>query len=118
LPEPPGIGWLLATARNVLGNEYKGRRRRQELFERLAEEARTDDVTTAGDQRSVVAAVLMKLRDKDRDILMLTYWEDLSGAELAAALGCSVSAAGVRLHRARRAFANAAPAHLMTERRD
>lgn len=118
LPEPPGIGWLLATARNVLGNEYKGRRRWQELFERLAEEARNQDATTAGDQRSVVAAVLMKLRDKDRDILMLSYWEDLSGAELAAALGCSVSAAGVRLHRARRAFANAAPAHLMTERRD
>ena len=31
LAEPPGIGWLLATARNVVGNEYKGRRRRQEL---------------------------------------------------------------------------------------
>ena len=39
LAEPPGIGWLLATARNVIGNEYKGRRRRQELVERLKDEA-------------------------------------------------------------------------------
>ena len=39
LSEPPGIGWLLATARNVIGNEYKGRRRRQELVERLKDEA-------------------------------------------------------------------------------
>ena len=41
LAEPPGIGWLLATARNLLGNEYKGRRRRQELVERLKDEARS-----------------------------------------------------------------------------
>lgn len=37
--EPPGIGWLLATARKVLSNEYKGRRRRLELVERLKERA-------------------------------------------------------------------------------
>ena len=42
LPEPPGIGWLLATARNVIGNEYKGRRRRLELVERLKDEARSE----------------------------------------------------------------------------
>ena len=41
LAEPPGIGWLLATARNVVGNEYKGRRRRQELVERLKDDARS-----------------------------------------------------------------------------
>lgn len=40
LTEPPGIGWLPATARNVLGNEFKRRRRRQELVERLQDEAR------------------------------------------------------------------------------
>lgn len=118
LAEPPGIGWLLATARNVLGNEYKGRRRRQELLERLTEEARSDVAGPAGGQRADVAGVLMQLRDRDREVLMLSYWEDLTGAELGEALGCSTSAAAVRLHRARRAFANAAPAHLMTERKD
>ena len=49
---------------------------------------------------------------------MLSYWDELTTAELAQTLGCSSSAAAVRLHRARRAFAKAAPSHLMTERKD
>ena len=47
---------------------------------------------------------------------MLSYWDDLTTAELAESLGCTASAAAVRLHRARKAFAKAAPQHLMTER--
>ncbi|KRE76884.1 RNA polymerase sigma factor [Arthrobacter sp. Soil763] len=118
MPEPPGIGWLLATARNVIGNEYKGRRRRQELVDRLKDEARNQDPGPDTEQRSAVADVLARLRERDREVLMLSYWDDLTGAELGEALGCSPSAAAVRLHRARRAFAKAAPAHLMTERKD
>jgi len=118
LPEPPGIGWLLATARNVIGNEYRGRRRRQELLERLKDEARHEVVGPAADERAAVAEVLMQLRERDREVLMLSYWDDLTGLELGEALGCSTSAAAVRLHRARRAFAKAAPAHLMTDRKD
>jgi RNA polymerase sigma-70 factor (ECF subfamily) len=118
LPEPPGIGWLLATARNVIGNEYKGRRRRQELTDRLKEEARSQNPGANTEERAAVAAVLMQLRERDREVLMLSYWDDLTTAELAQAVGCSPSAAAVRLHRARRAFAKAAPSHLMTERKD
>ena len=117
LAEPPGIGWLLATARNVLGNEYKGRRRRQELVERLKDEVR-HQVPEPNDERAAVAEVLVRLRERDREVLMLSYWDELTIAELAQTLGCSSSAAAVRLHRARRAFAKAAPSHLMTERKD
>lgn len=118
LPALPGVGWLLVTARNVIGNEYKGRRRRQELVDRLKDEARsrTPDSNTA--DRDAVAEVLLQLRERDREALMLSYWDDLTGTELGQALGCSASAAAVRLHRARRAFAKAAPADLMTERMD
>ena len=118
LPEPPGIGWLLATARNVIGNEYKGRRRRQDLVERLKDEARSQIPAADTEERAAVAAVLMQLRDRDREVLMLSYWDDLTTAELAEALGCSSSAAAVRLHRARHAVAKAAPSHLMTVRKD
>ncbi len=118
LPEPPGIGWLLATARNVVGNEYKGRRRRQELVDRLKNEAQSQVPGTGSEERAAVADVLVQLRERDREVLMLSYWDELSTAELAQALGCSTSAAAVRLHRARRAFAKAAPSHLMTERKD
>ena len=118
LAEPPGIGWLLATARNVLGNEYKGRRRRQELVERLKEDVRSHDPESNDEERAAVADVLARLRERDREVLMLSYWDELTTAELAQTLGCSASAAAVRLHRARRAFSQAAPAHLMTERKD
>jgi RNA polymerase sigma-70 factor (ECF subfamily) len=118
LAEPPGIGWLLATARNVIGNEYKGRRRRQELADRLKEEARSQVTAANSEEPAAVAAVLLQLRERDREVLMLSYWDDLTTAELAQTLGCSPSAAAVRLHRARRAFAKAAPSHLMTERKD
>ena len=118
LAEPPGIGWLLATARNVIGNEYKGRRRRQELLERLKDEVRHQDPGPDTEQRSAVADVLARLRERDREVLMLSYWDDLTTAELSQTLGCSPSAAAVRLHRARRAFEKAAPTQLMTERKD
>jgi RNA polymerase sigma factor (sigma-70 family) len=118
LAEPPGIGWLLATARNVLGNEYKGRRRRHELVERLQDEARNHVPGPDNEERAAVADVLARLRERDREVLMLSYWDELTTAELAQTLGCSSSSAAVRLHRARRAFAKAAPTYLMTERKD
>ncbi|MCB5275773.1 ECF RNA polymerase sigma factor SigL [Arthrobacter sp. SO5] len=118
LVEPPGIGWLLATARNVIGNEYKGRRRRQELVERLKDEAPSQVPAADTEERAAVAGVLVQLRERDREVLMLSYWDELTTIELAQTLGCSPSAAAVRLHRARRAFAKAAPSHLMNERKD
>ena len=118
LPEPPGIGWLLATARHVLGNEYRGRRRRQELLDRLEGEARGNVPQEDTGEQAAVADILGRLRERDREILMLSYWDDLTIPELGQALECSPSTASVRLHRARRAFAKAAPAHLMTERKD
>src|SRR6478752_7332455 len=92
LAEPPGIGWLLATARNVLGNEYKGRRRRQQLVERLQDEARNHVPEPGNEDRAAVADVLARLRERDREVLMLSYWDELTTAELAQSLGCTSSA--------------------------
>jgi RNA polymerase sigma-70 factor (ECF subfamily) len=50
------------------------------------------------------------LREKDRDILQLAYWDGLDAAEIADVLQCSESAAKVRLHRARAAFRKQMPA--------
>jgi RNA polymerase sigma-70 factor (ECF subfamily) len=53
---------------------------------------------------------LAGLREKDRDILQLAYWDGLGAAEIAGVLRCSESAAKVRLHRARAAFRKNMPA--------
>ena len=56
------------------------------------------------EERSVVQQVLMKVPLKYRDILALRYYQDLSIEEISETLHCSVSAAKVRLHRARLQF--------------
>ncbi|MGG5175593.1 RNA polymerase sigma factor [Pseudarthrobacter sp. J1763] len=112
----PGIGWLLATARNVVGNEYKARERSQMLQERLQQEAMAAESEHNTNERALVAQVLEQLSEKEREVLMLSYWDDLTTIELAEALGCSPTAAGVRLHRARKSFAKHIPAQLAQER--
>ena len=54
-----------------------------------------------------VLCVLARLSATDRDILRLVAWEGLDHAGAGVVLGCSTTAARVRLHRARRHFARA-----------
>src|SRR5579872_6207934 len=55
-------------------------------------------------ERDAVQRVLMQVALQHRDILVLRYYQDLSIEEIAEVLGCTVSAAKVRLHRARQHF--------------
>jgi RNA polymerase sigma-70 factor (ECF subfamily) len=110
LPDPP-IGWLLGTARRMLANANRGEQRRDRLAERVAAEpAATSDIAVddAGDDAAgdLVAHVLEELSSRDREVLTLSAWYELSADEAAQALGCSRSAYAVRLHRARHRFAD------------
>ena len=55
-------------------------------------------------EREAVSAALGRMRPEQRLILVLLYWEDLSCEEIAAVLDVSVSAAKMRLKRARDEF--------------
>jgi RNA polymerase sigma-70 factor (ECF subfamily) len=102
------VAWLLTVARNLIGNAYRSRERQQALQEKL----RSAAVLQFGDgsENLAVQDVMAGLREKDRDILQLAYWDRLGTAEIAAVLQCSESAAKVRLHRARSAFRKQMPA--------
>ncbi|WP_066285865.1 RNA polymerase sigma factor [Arthrobacter sp. B6] len=102
------IPWLLAVARNLIGNAYRGRDRQKALTEKIIATA-TGGPGESGDNEAVENA-LAALRNKDRDVLQLAYWDDLTIAEIAQVLDCSQSAAKVRLHRAREAFRRLLPA--------
>ncbi|MGO4588178.1 RNA polymerase sigma factor [Paenarthrobacter sp. 2TAF44] len=108
----PDIPYLLAVARNLVGNAYRSRDRQEALQEKL----RTTAVERfGGDSENVVVQDAMaRLRDQDRDILQLAYWDGLGCAEIARVLNCSESAAKVRLHRARGAFRKQMPAGVET----
>ena len=106
------IAWLLTVARNLIGNAYRRRDRQEALQDKL----RSAAVVRFSDDSGNVAVqdAMAALRDKDRDILQLAYWDDLSIAEIAAVLGCNESAAKVRLHRARAAIRKQMPSGAAT----
>ena len=104
----PELAYLLDIARNLVGNAYRSRDRQQALQEKL----RTTAVQRfgGGSENVAVQEAMARLREKDRDILQLAYWDGLGSAEIAQVLQCSESAAKVRLHRARTAFRKQLPA--------
>ena len=58
-------------------------------------------------QTGAVASAFARLRATDRELLALVAWEGLDAREIALVVGCSRNAARIRLHRARRRFAQA-----------
>jgi len=95
--------WLYGTARRVLANHQRAARRRARLHGRLAEVPPTDPVEP---ERGMAAAAFARLRPADRELLALVAWEGLDTRELARVIGCSPNAARIRLHRARKRFAD------------
>jgi RNA polymerase sigma-70 factor (ECF subfamily) len=94
-----------ATARRVIANQRRSRRRHVALQERLAAAAATaDPARSSGREARLVHEALRRLRPVDREVLLLAEWEGLSSAEIAAVLGCLAVTARGRLHRARRRF--------------
>ncbi|MEV4510582.1 sigma-70 family RNA polymerase sigma factor [Dactylosporangium sp. NPDC049525] len=94
------LPWLYGVARRLLANHWRAQRAAPppvELGERPATD-RHDGV----DQLLDVRAALTRLSDDDQEILRLVAWEQLAVGEAALVLGCGVTAAKVRLHRARR----------------
>lgn len=101
----PGLqverAWLLAVAYRVVGNHYRGRRRRALLVGRLTSTSPSSDVAqTDGDFRLVHLA-LQALRPADRELLRLASWDGLTREEIAEVMGISTNAVDQRLHRAR-----------------
>jgi RNA polymerase sigma-70 factor (ECF subfamily) len=111
--------WLYATARRVIANQRRSRRRRDALEDRLARERPLDAShaatasTFAGSavamspEDATVHAALARLSDRDREVLLLVEWEGLRPAELATVLGCREVTARGRLYRARSRFRDA-----------
>jgi RNA polymerase sigma-70 factor (ECF subfamily) len=104
---PPGERarlWLFGVARKLLMAGVRRSRSRSALVERLAGELRRANlphVPVEDERSSGLRAALAKLPERDREILMLTAWEDLTPKEVAAVVGTSANIVRVRLHRAR-----------------
>lgn len=100
--------WLIATARNLLFEEYRSRRRSRpmdpgsiaEADPRLEPEFEFEIESLDPE----IDRALASLTPEDREALLLVAWEDLTPAGAAASLGIRPATFRVRLHRARRRF--------------
>jgi len=97
----PSVGWLFVTARNTVYALGRARVRSTDLVSRIAAEEATDGDNAPDDD---LLDALDQLPEADQELLKAFYWDDLSGGQCAALLGCSTGAVWVRLHRARQAL--------------
>ncbi|HEU0101540.1 MAG TPA: sigma-70 family RNA polymerase sigma factor [Mycobacteriales bacterium] len=109
----PALPWLYRTASHHVLHTWRSRSRSDRLLARVhAQPAEVvadhaDEVVAQLDQNTRVHAALARLTARDAEVLRLAAWEQLPTDELAYVLGCTPTAAKVRLHRARRRFAGA-----------
>jgi RNA polymerase sigma factor (sigma-70 family) len=97
------LPWLYQVARRLLANHRRASQAGPRLVPLTDVDIRAggtgqDEVTAVAD----IHAALATLPEPYQEILRLVGWEELTAAEAAIVLGCSRTAATVRLHRARR----------------
>lgn len=102
--------WLYGIARKVLANQRRSGERRL----RLADKARgvvpgqpfsPEEVLLRHEEVSQTVAALWRLRPIDREILLLSFWEELRPPQISQVLGLSRAAVDQRFSRAKRRIA-------------
>ena len=102
--EPDALPFLYGIANKVLGNQFRSLHRRSNLEAKLRELGVADTadagvvVLQSAREREVVAAI-RRLKPIDREILMLSAWEELPRAVIAEMMGMSKAAVDQRIHR-------------------
>jgi RNA polymerase sigma factor (sigma-70 family) len=92
------LPWLLGIASNVLRRHWRTERHRLDAYARAARHERPG---AAPDVDGEVLRAVARLPRRQREVLLLAAWADLSYAEIATALGVPVGTVRSRLARAR-----------------
>jgi len=107
IDEESTIAWLYGVAHRTITNRWQGNSRHNRLRERLGglgveTSEPIDIVVVRRDEDRKVLDAMAKLKTADQEVLRLSAWEELSAPQIADVVGCSVSAAEQRLHRAKK----------------
>jgi RNA polymerase sigma-70 factor, ECF subfamily len=99
--EPDQIGsFVLGTSRMMVAGKKRGERRRAAIFARFEHEEAVEPLSDLALDSTRLAPCLAALRERERTILLLTYYADKSAPEIAAAIGTTAGAVRVGRHRA------------------
>jgi RNA polymerase sigma factor (sigma-70 family) len=120
------LPWLLGIGTNVIRMHRRSEERRLRAYARAAERAHVgvpaDEIEDRVDAEAVggvLSAALAAMPLRQRDVLLLHAWADLSASEIAVALALPAGTVRSDLHRARRfvtARLGAYAPHLMLEK--
>lgn len=99
----PIVAWLLRIAHNLAVSFLRSKRDHSELDDGYVDHKRggnpEEELEQSSDERSVREAV-MRLRDEQRQVIMLRFVEEMDYREVAEVIGKSVPAVRVIQHRA------------------
>jgi RNA polymerase sigma-70 factor (sigma-E family) len=105
----------MAYVRRILYHELvtswrRNRYRRVEVVsDQVPDRAETSDPTTTVDRRILLRRALQRLTPRQRAVIVLRFYEDLTEADAAAALGCSVGTVKSQTNYALRRLRETAP---------
>lgn len=104
-----GLGtWLTAITINCCRSHQRRMRLRHLLFRRIAEgepSTKAWDASASAERSATIRAAVQALPPRDREVVVLRYFESLSLTEIAGVTRQSKNAVEVRLHRARNRLA-------------
>ena len=100
------LPWLLGVARKVLANQRRSRNRQRAVQECIARSIVAPDgggaaPASGGDFGDGGLEALARLSEPDQEALLLVAWDGLTNKEAARVVGCTQSAFGLRIFRAR-----------------
>jgi RNA polymerase sigma-70 factor (ECF subfamily) len=103
VPRDDARPWLFTTARNLVRAEWRSRGDRGGRAGQRQAAQLPPNVSLLDPE---LAEAMQSLSLRDREVLLLVAWEDLTPALAARSLGITQAAFRVRLHRARRRLQN------------
>jgi RNA polymerase sigma factor (sigma-70 family) len=104
--------WLYGIAANLSRRHWRDERRKLRAYARtgidpvVADDDEPNERLDARGRARELAAALAELRPRDREIVLLHAWADLTDSEIAEALSLPVGTVKSRLHRARERLRN------------
>jgi RNA polymerase sigma-70 factor, ECF subfamily len=110
IPQTSQRAWLFGVARNHCRNRWRARGRASSLVDAIEaarprlEASLHDQDVDPGAVDSIIRA-LRRLSDSDREIMVLSIWQEMTPTEIAMVVGVEAGTIRVRLHRLRRHLA-------------
>jgi RNA polymerase sigma-70 factor (ECF subfamily) len=99
----PFVSWLLRIAHNLAVSYLRSKRERAQLHDGIVDEGSRRDPEAVAEQKADeerVRQAILRLRDEQRQVIILRFVEDLEYREVAEIIGKSVAAIRVIQHRA------------------